>query len=97
MLVARGSLVKLARSHDPVWGGTDGFPFRPSAHGRRAVALVGAASLQRGESTWPSYGGSQASLKYSPLDQIDRSNAGRMKIAWRWRSIDEDTRAESLE
>ena len=55
-----------------------------------AVALVGAASLQRGESTWPSYGGSQASLKYSPLDQIDRSNAGRMKIAWRWRSIDED-------
>ena len=36
-----------------------------------AVALVGAASLQRGESTWPSYGGSQASLKYSDPD--DRS------------------------
>jgi quinoprotein glucose dehydrogenase len=40
------------------------------------------------EGEWSTYGGDLASSKYSPLDQIDRSNFGRLEIAWRWRSVD---------
>ena len=39
---------------------------------------------------WHAYGGDQGHTKYSPLDQIDRSNVHRLQIAWRWQSIDED-------
>ena len=37
---------------------------------------------------WPTYGGDLASSKYSPLDQIDKDNFGRLKIAWRAKSPD---------
>ena len=33
---------------------------------------------------WPVYGGDLGSTRYSPLDQIDRSNVGELEIAWRW-------------
>ena len=33
---------------------------------------------------WPVYGGNLASMRYSPLDQIDASNVGELEIAWRW-------------
>jgi quinoprotein glucose dehydrogenase len=33
---------------------------------------------------WPFYGGNLASQRYSALDQIDASNAGQLKIAWRF-------------
>ena len=33
---------------------------------------------------WPAYGGDLGSTRYSPLDQIDRSNVGDLEIAWRW-------------
>jgi hypothetical protein len=59
-----------------------------------ACVLVGAASMQDADSSWPTYGGTPASLKYAPLDQIDRTNAGALTIAWRWRSIDEDKKQE---
>ncbi len=31
---------------------------------------------------WPVYGCDQSATRYSPLDQINRSNAGKLKIAW---------------
>ena len=37
---------------------------------------------------WPSYGGTNWSQKYSPLDQIDRSNFADLSIAWTWESAD---------
>jgi quinoprotein glucose dehydrogenase len=37
---------------------------------------------------WTSYGHDLSSTKYSPLDQIDRTNVASLKIAWRWSSID---------
>jgi quinoprotein glucose dehydrogenase len=57
----------------------------------RAQSLPGAlpateAALQRGE--WPSYAGSNGALRWSPLDAIDRTNAGKLQVAWRWRSPD---------
>jgi quinoprotein glucose dehydrogenase len=48
------------------------------------------AALQRGE--WPVYAGSNGALRWSPLDRIDRSNAGKLQVAWRWRSPDREVR-----
>ena len=49
-----------------------------------AVAQQGAPA--NGE--WPTYGGDLGGTKYSPLDQIDRSNFESLAIAWRWQSAD---------
>ena len=32
---------------------------------------------------WPAYGGTNAGLKYAPLDQINKDNVGNLRIAWR--------------
>ncbi|MGH7355820.1 MAG: pyrroloquinoline quinone-dependent dehydrogenase, partial [Candidatus Rokuibacteriota bacterium] len=48
------------------------------------------AALARGE--WPAYAGTYASARYSPLDQINASNAASLKIAWRWTSPDHAVR-----
>ena len=37
---------------------------------------------------WPTYGGDLGGTKYSPLDQIDATNFGSLRIAWRWDSPD---------
>jgi quinoprotein glucose dehydrogenase len=43
-------------------------------------------ALTRGE--WLAYGGTYAAARYSPLMQIDRTNAKNLHIAWRWKSPD---------
>ena len=60
-------------------------------HAANAQAIPGAQeesakALARGE--WPAYAGTSAAARYSPLTQIDRSNAGKLHIAWRWMSPD---------
>jgi quinoprotein glucose dehydrogenase len=47
-----------------------------------AVALLGAAAGTH-DGQWRMYSGDNAATKYSPLDQIDRRNVGRLKVAWR--------------
>jgi len=37
---------------------------------------------------WPAYGGDLGSSKYSPLDQIDKDNFSKLRIAWRAKSPD---------
>ena len=37
---------------------------------------------------WTHYGGNAASQKYSPLDQINKDNIGKLTVAWRWTSPD---------
>jgi len=49
------------------------------------------AALARGE--WPTYGGTYASAKYSPLDQINAGNVAGLTIAWRWTSPNHTVRA----
>ena len=56
-----------------------------------AQAIPGAspdstAALSRGE--WPAYAGTYAAARYSPLTQIDRTNAKDLRVAWRWKSPD---------
>ena len=43
-------------------------------------------ALSHGE--WPAYAGTYASARYSPLAQIDRTNAKNLHVAWRWKSPD---------
>ena len=37
---------------------------------------------------WPVYGGDPGGMKYSSLNQIDRSNVAELELAWTW-STDE--------
>jgi len=57
------------------------------------VAVVIARALL-GDGTqsgmWPNYAGNLSSNKYSPLDEINKSNVQELKVAWRWRSPDND-------
>ncbi|MDX1382882.1 MAG: pyrroloquinoline quinone-dependent dehydrogenase [Thermoanaerobaculia bacterium] len=53
-------------------------------------AVPAAAQSGAPDGDWPHYAGDQGSTKYSPLDQIDRDNFARLRVAWRWRSGDED-------
>src|SRR5712675_3067145 len=58
----------------------------------RAQTIPGAqaesiSALSRGE--WPAYAGTYASARYSPLTQIDRTNARDLHVAWRWKSPDQ--------
>jgi quinoprotein glucose dehydrogenase len=48
------------------------------------VPVEGQHGAQNGE--WRYYGGDAGSTKYSPLDQINPSNAKDLRIAWRWKS-----------
>ena len=57
-----------------------------------AQAIPGAlpestAALSQGE--WPAYGGTYAAARYSPLTQIDPTNAKSLHVAWRWKSPDQ--------
>lgn len=38
------------------------------------------------DTEWLHHRGDAGSQNYSPLDQIDRSNVSRLRVAWRWRS-----------
>jgi quinoprotein glucose dehydrogenase len=43
-------------------------------------------ALVRGE--WPAYAGTYAAARYSPLAQIDSTNAKDLRVVWRWKSPD---------
>jgi quinoprotein glucose dehydrogenase len=45
-----------------------------------------ARAVPSADTDWPSFGNDPRNTKYAPLDQIDRTNFGRLEIAWRWRS-----------
>ena len=44
---------------------------------------------------WRTYGGSFASTRYSPLDQIDRDNFNDLEVAWRFKTENLGPRPES--
>lgn len=51
-----------------------------------ALASKDVMAVEAGATGWPSYGGQSSSTKYSALDQINRSNVARLKLAWTWHS-----------
>ena len=49
------------------------------------LATVLNAQENRGAANdWPAYGGNSEATRYSPLKQIDRSNVGRLQMAWQF-------------
>lgn len=51
-----------------------------------AIPVMASNGVRKGE--WRFYGGDQGSGKYSPLDQINRENVQKLKVAWSWDSPD---------
>jgi quinoprotein glucose dehydrogenase len=58
----------------------------PVSHSEHAQAR----NVRGATTEWLSYGGDKASSKYSPLAQIGKDNFNRLKVAWTWRSADEE-------
>ena len=54
------------------------------------IVLYGQSTETMGN--WSAYAADKASSKYSPLDQIDKSNAQLLEIAWRQSTIPEAIR-----
>jgi glucose dehydrogenase len=52
------------------------------------AAVSGAADDNQAKGEWRYYAGDNASTKYSPLDQINRSNVSKLRVAWRRPQID---------
>ena len=65
-----------------------------SRSGRLIVTLFafatvsGAGSDAPAKGEWRQYAGDNGSTKYSPLDQINRSNVMKLRVAWRRPQID---------
>jgi quinoprotein glucose dehydrogenase len=53
-----------------------------------AVSLLCAAQTQNAGRDWPAYGGTPESLRYSSLKRINRSNVGRLQVAWTYDTSD---------
>src|SRR4029077_11051659 len=66
----------------PVWGPRA----RATAGPIPGAKAESSNALARGE--WPAYAGTYAAARYSPLTQIDRSNAKDLHVVWRWKSPD---------
>lgn len=51
-----------------------------------ALALIGSAQAGDAETnrSWPNFGGTQAGMRYSAIDQINRENVGELVEAWRF-------------
>jgi quinoprotein glucose dehydrogenase len=48
------------------------------------VTVVGAQEDHSAGRDWPAYGGNPEGTRYSPLTQINRSNVGRLQVAWQF-------------
>jgi quinoprotein glucose dehydrogenase len=80
----------------------EGFSLMPKIRARHAArsALLFAVGLpllaQSGTANgdWRYYGGDAESTKYSPLDQIDRGNVGKLQTAWTWKAQNFGPRAD---
>ena len=55
-----------------------------------ATSPAAAQNAEAVATEWLSYGGDKASSKYSPIDQIGADNFNRLKVAWTWRSAEEE-------
>ena len=56
-----------------------------------SLASLGGAGTENGE--WRHYSGDHGATKYSPLDQINKENVTRLRMAWRHGQVSEELRA----
>lgn len=58
--------------------------------------MVAEATTNPGrQNDWPAYGRDAGGSRYSPLDQINRSNVGKLAVAWTYRTGAEEVKAVS--
>jgi len=57
-----------------------------------SLTLLGQTGNSAGD--WRYYGGDAQSTKYSPLDRINRENAGKLETAWTWKAQNFGPRAD---
>ena len=63
-----------------------------------SAAYTARVFTQAGSGTageWRDYGGDKGFTKYSPLDQINKDNISRLRIAWRRPAVAEELRAQN--
>jgi glucose dehydrogenase len=73
-VVARGGLLS---GQQLAALGISAVVFLVGCRGERALLQTGGPVDE-----WPSYGNDPGGMRYSPLDQIDRRNVSRLKVAW---------------
>jgi quinoprotein glucose dehydrogenase len=75
-------------------------PLGPFVAGLAVLALVGVSArslASRGAMVeWKTYGGDLASMRYSPLDQINKDNFSTLRVAWRLNTNAFGPRPDSL-
>src|SRR5271155_3023446 len=59
--------------------------------------LSPAALLKLPTDTWPTYNGDYSGRRYSPLDQINRSNVGSLTLAWAFQANSAALKSTPLE
>src|SRR5438552_12803504 len=52
------------------------------------LGIAGVLILAGADRDWPAYGGDPAGMRYSALKQINRSNVGRLRVAWTYDTHD---------
>ncbi|HWC95574.1 MAG TPA: PQQ-binding-like beta-propeller repeat protein [Candidatus Sulfopaludibacter sp.] len=52
------------------------------------LALAGLPLIAASRHDWPAYGGGPADIRYSDLRQVNRSNVGRLQMAWSYDTAD---------
>src|SRR5207249_502741 len=55
---------------------------------RSLILMLAVLSAAAAQTDWPAYGGGPEGIRYSPLKQINRSNVGRLQIAWTFDATD---------
>jgi quinoprotein glucose dehydrogenase len=71
------------------------FAARLDAQGRAGGASPPAAGSAASDTEWRTYGGTLASTRYAPLDQINSDNFSTLEIAWRFNTASLGPRRET--
>jgi quinoprotein glucose dehydrogenase len=61
---------------------------RPNAKPPKKIGDYNGGSYSTARGEWPSYAGDLAARKYSPLDQINKTTAPKLRVAWTWEAFD---------
>ena len=59
-------------------------PFRPLRTATLILSLCAAASAPAQRVDWPTPSGDAGAMRYAALADINRTNVGQLKLAWRW-------------
>jgi quinoprotein glucose dehydrogenase len=73
--------------HDPSWYLVPGIWYLAAAAVVALAATVAGGERQSADEEWPMHGGVD-NIRYSPLAQINRSNVGKLQVAWTYDSRD---------